>query len=48
MVEYFGFNGQDKEGYCFNGQFFLSDIISARGFSELVAGMDKRFFASCS
>ena len=30
------------------GQFFLTDIISARGFSELVAGIDKRFFASCS
>ena len=28
--------------------FFLTDIISARGFSELVAGIDKRFFVSCS
>jgi len=28
--------------------FFLTDIISARGFSELVVGIDKRFFASCS
>ena len=30
------------------GQFFFKRSISAKSFSGLVTGIDKRFFASCS